>query len=236
VDYEFRLNPAVARIRSLITEGITGKVEAFTLYHFRRPFKRDKWQGWIQRQETSGGMIVEETSHWLDLLRFLTGAEVAELYCRTSAAIHPDFDFEDIAFIQGSLTGGGIFQISHALTGFDFSLNLTVHGRKQAVWCHLKDNPASRLDEWQSGYCAVVAWGDPNRGPDAAESRVYGVEATEPYNIRDFTMDFVNRIVEERRPAVGYEDALRALELAIAAREAAAAGGGRSLSPEDSQP
>jgi predicted dehydrogenase len=51
---------------------------------------------------------------------------------------------------------------------------------------------------------------------------VYGTEALEPQTIRDFTMDFARRIAEGRKPAVGYEDARKALELAIAAREAAA--------------
>jgi UDP-N-acetyl-2-amino-2-deoxyglucuronate dehydrogenase len=236
VDYEFRLNPAIAQIRRLIDEGITGRIEAFTLYHFRRPFKRDKWQKWIQSRATSGGLIVEETSHWLDLLRFLTGQEVDRLCCDTSAAIHPDFDFEDIAFIQGSLTAGGIFQISHALSGFDFSLNLTLHGRKATVWCHLKNDPVSRLDGMQSSYCALVAWGDPNRDSESADSRVYGVEATEPNNIRDLTMDFVRCIVEGQKPAVGFEDALRALELSIAAGEAAAAGGHLSISSKEARP
>jgi UDP-N-acetyl-2-amino-2-deoxyglucuronate dehydrogenase len=224
VDYEFRLNPAILELRRLVEEGAIGEIEAFTLYHFRRPFKRDKWQKWIQRQECSGGLIVEETSHWLDLLRFLTRKEVTSLSCRTTAGIHPDFDFEDIAFIQGSLSAGGIFQISHVLSGFDFSLNLTVHGRKATAWCHLKDNPVSCLDDRQSSYCAVVAWGDSNRGPEGADSKIYGPEALEPQGIKGFTMDFVRRIAEGRRPAVGYQDALKALELAIAAREAATEG------------
>jgi predicted dehydrogenase len=236
VDYEFRLNPAVVEMRRLTEEGVTGAVEAFTLHHFRRPFKGDKWQGWIQRKATSGGLIVEETSHWLDLLRFLTGGEVSALSCRTSAAILRDFDFEDVAFIQGSLDTGGIFQISHALSGFDFSLNLTVHGREATVWCHLKDRPACTLDGGQSDYCGLVAWGDPNQGPEAAEVRVFGAEATEPHNIRAFTMDFARCIAEGKKPAVGYEDALKALELAIAAREAAADGGVKTLGSEDGKP
>ena len=233
VDYEFRLNPAIVQLRRLVEEGVIGAVEAFTLYHFRRPFKRDKWQKWIQRQEWSGGLIVEETSHWLDLLRFVTGKELSSLSCRTTAGIHPDFDFEDIAFIQGSLSAGGIFQISHALSGFDFSLNLTVHGSKATAWCHLKDNPVCRLDDRQTSYCALVAWGDSNRGPEEADSRVYGTEALETHNIREFTMDFARRIAEGRKPAVGYEDARKALELAIAARKAAAAEDQRFLSTED---
>lgn len=228
VGYEFRLNPAITQIRQLIAEGIVGRVEAFTLYHFRRPFKRDKWESWIQKEETSGGLIVEETSHWLDLLRFITGSEVTQLCCHTTEAIHPDFDFEDIAFIQGNLLEGGIFQISHALSGFDFNLTVSVHGSRGTVWCHLKDNPVSRLDAMQSKYCGLVAWGDPNRGAEAAGSREYGLEATEPYNIRDFTMNFVRCIVGRQMPAVGYEDALKALELSLAAREAARSGSLRS--------
>jgi predicted dehydrogenase len=235
VDYEFRLNPAITQIRRLIEEGVTGAVEAFTLYHFRRPFKRDKWQSWIQKKDRSGGLIVEETSHWLDLLRFLTGQEVAHLFCHTSSAIHPDFDFEDIAFIQGSLSAGGIFQISHALSGFDFSLNLTVHGRRATVWCHVKDNPESKLDRMKSRYCALVTWGDPNHPAQPADFREFGLEATEPDNIRDFTMDFVDCIAEGRKPAVGFEEALRALELALAAGQAAASGGCTTVLLKDSK-
>jgi predicted dehydrogenase len=203
-------------------------VEAFTLYHFRRPFKRDKWQKWIQKQATSGGLIVEETSHWFDLLRFLTGAEVERLYCHTSSAIHSDFDFEDIAFIQGSMAGGGIFQISHALSGFDFSLNLTVHGTAATLWCHLKDNPSNLLDGRQSSYCGLVAWGDPDRGPEAAGLRLYDAEATEFRNIRDLTVDFARCVAEGAKPAVSYEDALKGLELSLAARKAAESGNPQS--------
>jgi predicted dehydrogenase len=81
-----------------------------------------------------------------------------------------------------------------------------------------------------------VSWGDPNRGPEAAESRIYGLEATEPYNIKEFTMDFVRRIAEGRKPAVGYEEALKALELALAARQAAAAEDHRSRPAKDWNP
>ena len=114
------------QVRELVASGFTGEVEAFSLHHFRRPFKRDKWRHWIQSRRFSGGLIVEETCHWFDLLRFITGKEVASVQCRTTDRIHADFDFEDVAYIQGSLEGGGVFQIAHALSGFDFHL---VHRR-----------------------------------------------------------------------------------------------------------
>ncbi|UCF97395.1 MAG: Gfo/Idh/MocA family oxidoreductase [Spirochaetaceae bacterium] len=219
VDYEFRLNPVIVQLKRLLAEGYVGTIEAFTLYHFRRPFKRDKWRQWIQHKENSGGLIVEETSHWLDLLRFVTGREVAELRCHTSDRIHADFDYEDIAFLQGKLEGGGIFQLSHALSGFDFNLGLTVHGGKGTVWCHLKDGPISRLDAGQTRYSGLVAWGRPNQAPESAEIMEYGLEATEPYNIKEYTKHFAECVAKGEQPAVGFHDAFAALELALWARD-----------------
>jgi predicted dehydrogenase len=227
VGYEFRLNPAVLQVRELVRSGFTGQVEAFSLHHFRRPFKRDKWRQWIQSRRFSGGLIVEETCHWFDLLRFITGKEVASLQCRTTDRIHADFDFEDVAYIQGSLGGGGVFQIAHALSGFDFHLAIAVHGRRGSIWCQLKEQPASRLDGRQSDYCALVAWGEPNKPPEAAASRTFGLEATEPRNIRDYVQHFVECIMHGEPPAVSYDDALRALELSLLARTAGEQGGER---------
>lgn len=203
VGYEFRLNPAVCKVRRLVADGVTGPVEAFTLYHFRRPFKRDKWQRWIQKKATSGGLIVEETSHWLDLLRFLTGKEVGRMCCHTTAGIHSDFDYEDIAFIEGTLQQGGIFQISHALSGFDFNLTITVHGRNKTVWCHLKDRPVCRLDAGRTGYYGLVAWGNANQPAEAASLEEFGPEASEPRNIKEYVKHFCECIVGGKsRPSV----------------------------------
>jgi predicted dehydrogenase len=227
VGYEFRFNPAVLKVRELVESGFTGEVEAFSLHHFRRPFKRDKWERWIQSRRFSGGLIVEETCHWFDLLRFLTGKEVAALQCQSTDRVHGDFDFEDLAYVQGRLEGGGVFQIAHALTGFDFHLAIAVHGRRGTIWCRLKDRPGSRLDDDQGTHCALVAWGDPNRPPEEAATRTFGLEATEPRNIRDCVERFVECIVRGQVPAVSYQDALHALELSLLARAAGEGGGER---------
>jgi predicted dehydrogenase len=227
VGYEFRLNPAVLQVRELVRSGFTGEVEAFSLHHFRRPFKRDKWRHWIQSRRFSGGLIVEETCHWFDLLRFLTGKEVASLQCRTTDRILADFDFEDVAYIQGRLEGGGVFQIAHALSGFDFHLTIAVHGRRGTVWCRLKERPAGLLDESPSDSCALVAWGEPNRPPETARRRTFGPEATEPRSIRDYARCFAECIALGESPAVSYGDALRALELSLLARASGEEGGER---------
>jgi predicted dehydrogenase len=224
VGYEFRLNPAVLRLRELVAAGSLGEIAAFSLYHYRTPFRRDKWQHWIESEALSGGLIVEETSHWLDLARFLPGKEIARVQAETTDRIHEDFDYEDIAYINGRYTDGAVFQISHALTGFDFSLVMQLHGTKGSAWCGLKDARYSALDAGSSTHFGVVAWGPQNGRPTQAHVETFDQSVTEPFNIRDYTRHFASCVEDGTAPAVSFEDGMRCLEAAVAARRSARTG------------
>ncbi|MFW5728461.1 MAG: Gfo/Idh/MocA family protein, partial [Spirochaetota bacterium] len=224
VGYEFRVNPAVTAVRELV-QSFTGTVRAFSLYHFRTPFKRDKWNQWIQREELSGGLIVEETSHWVDLARFIPRLEVSEVQCVTVDDIHRDFDYEDVAYINGRYENGGILQLSHALTGFDFNLTIQVHGTDGTVWCGLKDAPYTSLDYGQAHHLGLVAWGTSSDSPEDAHVRTFGPEVTEPESIRAYTEHFARTVEYGGAVACSLEDAQCALEISLDARESARQGG-----------
>lgn len=222
--YEFRLNPAILKLKELVDSGKTGEIEGFSLYHFRTPFRRDKWNSWIQKKEMSGGLVIEETCHWFDLARYITGKEVQSLHCVTSGGVHSDFDFEDIAYINGSFRDGGVLQISHALTGFDFSLQLCVHGRKQTLWCGLKEEPWSSLDGGATDYLGIVSCGRPGGAPADARVWQWGSEATEPENIRELVKDFAARAADGKPQLAAWRDGCESLRLSVKALESAAAG------------
>ena len=224
VGYEFRRNPAVLRLRELAANGTLGDIAAFSLYHYRTPFRRDKWEHWIEREELSGGLIVEETSHWLDLARFLPGKEIKRVQVETTDRIHADFDYEDIAYINGRYTDGAVFQISHALTGFDFSIVMQLHGTSGSAWCGLKDAAYSALDAGASSHLGVLAWGPQNGHPADAQVETFDESVTEPVNIRDFTRYVASCVENETAPPVSYEDGMRCLEAAVCARHAAKTG------------
>jgi predicted dehydrogenase len=224
VGYEFRINPAILHLRELVP-AFTGEVRAFSLNHFRTPFKRDKWEKWIQKEQTSGGLIVEETSHWVDLARFIPGLEPRRVHCVTVGDIHHDFDYEDIAYINGEYDNGGILQISHSLTGFDFSLNIQVHGTNGTAWCGLKDAPYTSFDDGQTHHLGIVAWGTSEQDPESAHVRTYGTEVTEPENIRDCAAQFAQAVEEGTDVACTLEAARRALHVSLSARESARHGG-----------
>lgn len=220
VGYEFRLNPVVQLAGQLARSGRLGEIEAFALHHFRTPFKRDKWNRWIQKKAFSGGLLVEETCHWFDLARFLTGKEVSSLHCVKTDRIHPDFDFEDIAYVNGAFRGGGILQIAHSLAGFDFNLTFILHGAQGTAWCSLKEERLSSLDGRETGYHGIVAFGRTNGGPAEAEVVRFGREATEPENIRDYARRFAECVALRQTPPAGFADGWESLRLALLAGQA----------------
>jgi len=224
VGYEMRINPAVAKVRGLVASGVLGEIHAFSLQQYRTPFRRDKWQKWIQAQERSGGLIVEETCHWFDLARYLTGKEIAHVHTVGTDRILPDFDYEDIAFVQGWYADGAVFQIGHSLTGFDFSLVIQVHGSAGTVWCGLKGDAHCLLDAGQTNYIALVAHGPVDRGPAESSApaapavKTYGTEAREGETIRDYVHHVAHAMHSGAPFLADLEDGIAALRIALAAR------------------
>lgn len=222
--FEMRVNPAVLRVRQLVADGAIGAVVAFNLQQFRTAFRRDKWQQWIQSRDRSGGLVVEETCHWFDLARFLTGKEIARVHCVTTSAVHPDFDYEDIAFVQGRFDDDTPFQIGHSLTGFDFSLTFQVYGTTGSVWCRMKAGPESRLDAGQSSHIAVVSWGPTDLRHGRSQAVTFGNEAREGESIRDNVVAFAAAVSEGSPFRATTHDGLRSLEVALAALRSAESG------------
>ena len=224
VNYEIRINPAVRKLRELVSSGALGDVQAFSLYQTRGPFRRDKWESWIQSKERSGGLIVEETCHWFDLARFVTGKEFASVHCVANDRVHAEFDYEDIAYAAGAFSDGSIFHVGHALTGFAFSLQVQVHGRAGTAWCGLKDNPHSVLDAGQTDYVGIVCWGGVEAGETEPQFTTFGDEALEAQNIRDHVIECAARLVAGQSFRVGLGDGIAALDISLAASESARTG------------
>ncbi len=222
--YEFRVNPAVMKLQELAASGDLGVIRGFSLHHFRTPFRRDKWQDWIQDEKRSGGLIVEETCHWFDLARFVTGREIDSVQCVTEQGMLPEVEFENIAYINGTYIDGGVFQLSHILTGFDFSLQISVHGTKGTAWCSLKDAPVSLLDDGQTDYLGLVCLGTPDMPPEQVQRWRWGLEATEPWNIRELTKIFAERVLYGLDQIAGIDDGIESLKWALNARRSAAEG------------
>jgi len=223
--YEMRINPAIERTYRISRSGAIGEIRAFSLQHYRDAFRRDKWQNWIQDKKRSGGLIVEETCHWFDVARYITGKEIASVHCVSDGGTHADFDFEDIAFVQGTFADGTILQIGHSLTGFDFSIVIQVHGTLGTIWCGMKAGRESLLDARQTSYVAIVATGptDPGHGPPPS-AETFGEETLEGENIRDHVVECAGAFLSGEPFRSDMDDGLQSLRAALAARRSSETG------------
>ena len=156
---------------------------------------------WWRRKEKSGGQVVEQTTHIFDLARYLLG-EVAEVRAIARTGLMrdvPDYDVYDVTLVQLAFQSGAVAEIASAcITRAGGRVGLEVYGRDWAV----KISP-DRLEICEPGRTEIREGG----GLDEDRVFVQAVSSGDPSGIRS-----------------SYEDALRTLELTLAAERSAAEG------------
>jgi predicted dehydrogenase len=230
VDYEFRFNPVVQELKRLVDSGELGRVAAISLYFWRGPFQYSKPGRWIQQLPCSGGMLVQETCHWFDLLRWF-GGEVENVSCQSTDRILPETQFEDVAYANVRFRSGAAGHVTHSLAGFAPVLLLWVFGTRTSAWAYVRpwihdQNPALFLGMGNPGeYGRVaVAQGYPHtdeekrRLLDTVRVTTYGSQALEQENTKDLVLTFAECVATGSTPLVTVEDGFRSVELSLAAR------------------
>ncbi len=108
--FNFRFHPSYRLIRKLLAEGAIGDVVAL-----RTAFSsvRRSLPAWKKSRGTGGGVLLDLGSHHIDILRFVTSAEVSEV----SARIRSRRSEADTALLQLKLTSGLEVQSFFSLTG-----------------------------------------------------------------------------------------------------------------------
>ncbi|NLI01674.1 MAG: Gfo/Idh/MocA family oxidoreductase [Chthonomonadales bacterium] len=96
-----RFSPAMARLKATVDSGQAGAILAIRgTNRGRCPF------GWfVQKELSGGGAVIDHTVHVTDLMRWITGQEVAEVYAETSNRMFGQ-DFEDIGFLTMAFDKG----------------------------------------------------------------------------------------------------------------------------------
>lgn len=104
VGFQLRYVDTAERLRSLLSEKRLAMVNG----HYYCPLVPTPW--WRQR-ELSGGQLVEQVIHIVDLIRYVTNDEVATLFCQEALRVHgdvPGFDIADVTVTSYQLKGGAI--------------------------------------------------------------------------------------------------------------------------------
>jgi myo-inositol 2-dehydrogenase/D-chiro-inositol 1-dehydrogenase len=109
VGYHWRYTPAVTRVQEALAGATIGLVYGY--YKTRPP----QGKGWLTVKEQSGGQMVEQTTHIIDLARLLAG-DVQRVYARFANRVtgpQPGFTAADIGTATLEFAGGALGTISN---------------------------------------------------------------------------------------------------------------------------
>ena len=110
VGFMFRFGAAVARLKQLIDSGEAGPVGLMTARYFCNSLHADWWR----ERDKSGGQLVEQVIHMVDLMRYLMG-DASTVYSLQQNLFHqetPNYTVEDISGTVFGFRNGGIGTIS----------------------------------------------------------------------------------------------------------------------------
>lgn len=118
VGYVLRHHPATQHVRTLLAEGVVGKLHQVTIsagQHFPslRPAYREIY---YKSQETGGGAVQDAATHLFDLVQHLAGP-LDWIFCDYAHQELADVEVEDTAHLIGRCCGGRIL-VSIALNQF----------------------------------------------------------------------------------------------------------------------
>jgi predicted dehydrogenase len=202
-----RFHPAAVRAKQTVGEGKLGELRGVSATnHGQVP------PGWFTDPSLSGGgALMDHTVHVVDLLRWMTGAEVTSVYAEKSR-MRPKLAVEDVGIVSLAMANGVVATLDaswsrprHFPTWGDVTMELIGNGGVLSLDLFAQNHAVYRekIEEGDRG-ASWVNWGD-----DMDKGLV---------------ADFISAVREGRAPAVSGEDGKRALEVALAAYQSAETG------------
>jgi predicted dehydrogenase len=155
---------------------------------------------WWRKRALSGGQILEQAIHQIDLIRHLVG-EPDTVYARYANLFHrgiPDYDVEDVSATVFGWDDGRIANLAAS--------NIAVPGVWHKEWAIMAERMTGRFTSWND---AVLT-----RTVGATSSETIAGE-TDPF-VAQLT-DVATAILEKRAPYVPLREGAKTLRLALAA-------------------
>jgi predicted dehydrogenase len=199
--FPVRFNPAAIALRQAIEDGAIGAPLAVKATN-----PGQVPPGWFTDPALAGGgAVMDHTVHVADLLRWIFGREIVEVYAEVDTLLHRGLPVDDVGVLMLRLAGGLTASLDASWsrpkswpTGAGLTMEVVGEGGVVAMDAFRANlqlvedrGPSHRLLPWAGGGDAAL------------------VE------------DFMAAVREDREPLVTGEDGLRALEVALCAYESA---------------
>lgn len=207
--HQNRFNIAVQKCRQALEQGRFGRLSHGAVHvRWNRNsdyYSQAPWRGtWAQ----DGGALMNQCIHGIDLLRWMMGDEIDEVYGVTRQQFHAYLEAEDIGMAVVKFKNGAIATIEGTTNVYPKNLEETLYifGEKGTV--KLGGKSTNNIDIWEFADEAAEDAG--NKGLKETTINVYGNGHTALF------CDMIEAIEKDRQPYVDGYAGKRALELVLA--------------------
>lgn len=207
--HQNRFNIAVQEMRKAVEEGRFGKLSHGSI-HVRWNRNQDyytqaPWRGtWAQ----DGGALMNQCIHGIDLLRWMMGDEVEEVYGATRQQFHHYLEAEDIGMAVVKFKNGAIATIEGTTNVYPKNLEETLYLFGENGTVKLGGTSTNNIDVWDFKF--ETEQDQTNKGLEEETCNVYGNGHTSLF------ADVVDSIKNNRKPYVDAVAGRNALEMILA--------------------
>ena len=207
--HQNRFNIAVQQLRKAIDEGRFGRLSHGSIHvRWNRNqgyYTQAPWRGtWAQ----DGGCLMNQCIHGIDLLRWMFGNDVEEVYGQTRQQFHDYLEAEDVGMAVVKFKNGAVATIEGTTNVYPKNLEETLYvfGEKGTV--KIGGTSTNNIDVWD--FAEETEDDEANKGLKEATSNVYGNGHTSLF------ADVISAIQEDRTPYVDARAGRNALEMILA--------------------
>lgn len=207
--HQNRFNVAVQKTRKALETGRFGRLSHGSIHvrwnRNQNYYDQAKWRGtWAQ----DGGCLMNQCIHGIDLLRWMFGNEVDEVYGATRQQFHDYLEAEDIGMAVVKFKNGAVATIEGTTNVYPKNLEETLYifGEKGTV--KIGGTSTNNIDVWD--FADESDADQENKGLKEATSNVYGNGHTSLF------ADVIDAIQSDRQPYVDAVAGRNALEMILA--------------------
>ena len=215
--HQNRFNIAVQELRRALEAGRFGRLSHGSI-HVRwnrneNYYTQAPWRGtWAQ----DGGCLMNQCIHGIDLLRWMMGDEVEEVYGVTKQQFHDYLECEDIGMAVVKFKNGAVGTIEGTTNVYPRNLEETLYLFGESGTVKIGGTSTNNIDVWN--FADEGEEDEKNKGLQEATSNVYGNGHTSLF------ADVMDAITNDRKPYVDAVAGRNAVEMILAIYQSAATG------------
>ena len=207
--HQNRFNIAVQELRQALEAGRFGRLSHGSIHvrwnRNRGYYDQAPWRGtWAQ----DGGCLMNQCIHGIDLLRWMMGDEVEEVYGVTKQQFHDYLEAEDVGMAVVKFKNGAVGTIEGTTNVYPKNLEETLYLFGETGTVKLGGTSTNNIDVWD--FADEGEADQKNKGLQEATSNVYGNGHTSLF------ADMMEAIRSGRKPYVDAVAGRNALEMILA--------------------